>query len=230
MYKIHVSCLRKFDKGGAVVVTLYYISRLKKCFMKTNVMNKKLVLVGSLAVTTIVATVISNFSTPDAAYTPRTQNHSENTPGIDGAFDLYHKLRGDYSREDWLRALNEAEMMKVNRTDFTWSDHGPDNVGGRTRAILVDKNDINHVYAGSVSGGLFESFNRANEWNIIEFIKCYCSFKRTITTNSNNTFYSFFTKIVISLFHAFSSHKSLAPCSFKDGSAPDMDAGDAFAA
>ncbi|MBK7130636.1 MAG: T9SS type A sorting domain-containing protein [Crocinitomicaceae bacterium] len=136
--------------------------------MKTNVMNKKLVLVGSLAVTAIVATVISNYSTPDSAYTPRTQNHSESTPGIDGAFDLYHKLRGDYSREDWLRARNEAEMMPVDRTDFTWTDHGPDNVGGRTRAILVDKNDINHIYAGSVSGGLFESFNRANEWQIIE--------------------------------------------------------------
>ncbi|MBK9193116.1 MAG: hypothetical protein IPM77_17350 [Crocinitomicaceae bacterium] len=54
---------------------------------------------------------------------------------------------------------------------FNWLDQGPDNVGGRTRAILVDKDDINHVYAGSVSGGLFESFNRANEWNRVDEFK-----------------------------------------------------------
>ncbi len=41
----------------------------------------------------------------------------------------------------------------------------PDNIGGRTRAILIDKNDVNHLYAGSVSGGLFESFNKANNWS-----------------------------------------------------------------
>ncbi|MES1214363.1 MAG: T9SS type A sorting domain-containing protein [Bacteroidota bacterium] len=44
---------------------------------------------------------------------------------------------------------------------LTWQERGPNNVGGRTRAILVDKRDAtgNTVFAGSVSGGLFKTTN-----------------------------------------------------------------------
>ena len=43
----------------------------------------------------------------------------------------------------------------------TWDERGPDNVGGRTRALMFDPNDINNqtVYAGSVAGGLWRSDN-----------------------------------------------------------------------
>lgn len=42
-----------------------------------------------------------------------------------------------------------------------WQERGPINVGGRTRAMLVDKNDAtgNTVFAASVSGGLFKTIN-----------------------------------------------------------------------
>jgi len=41
----------------------------------------------------------------------------------------------------------------------TWSERGPDNVGGRTRAIMFDPNDPNgtRVLAGGVSGGLWST-------------------------------------------------------------------------
>lgn len=45
-----------------------------------------------------------------------------------------------------------------------WSEIGPDNVGGRTRAILIDRNNSQHMYAGGVSGGLWESTDGANNW------------------------------------------------------------------
>ena len=42
---------------------------------------------------------------------------------------------------------------------ITWEERGPNNVGGRTRAILYDLNDAGNgykkVYAGSVGGGLW---------------------------------------------------------------------------
>ena len=44
---------------------------------------------------------------------------------------------------------------------------GPDNVGGRTRAILIDKDNSNLIYAGGVSGGLWKSNNAGLTWNII---------------------------------------------------------------
>lgn len=46
-------------------------------------------------------------------------------------------------------------------TALTWQERGPSNVGGRTRAIMIDKRDAsgNTVFAGSVSGGIFKTTN-----------------------------------------------------------------------
>ncbi len=43
----------------------------------------------------------------------------------------------------------------------TWKEQGPTNQGGRTRAIMVDPNDVtgNTVWAGSVGGGLWKTTN-----------------------------------------------------------------------
>src|SRR5690242_7218728 len=47
---------------------------------------------------------------------------------------------------------------------LTWQERGPNNIGGRTRAIVVDKNDAtgNTVIAASVSGGMFKTTNFTN--------------------------------------------------------------------
>ncbi|MFT4602227.1 MAG: photosystem II stability/assembly factor-like uncharacterized protein, partial [Arenicella sp.] len=61
-------------------------------------------------------------------------------------------------------------LLPEDRTTISWNSHGPDNVGGRTRAILIDNSDYTHIYAGSVSGGLYESVDRANFWTpVVEF-------------------------------------------------------------
>ncbi len=46
-------------------------------------------------------------------------------------------------------------------TALAWQERGPNNVGGRTRAIMIDKRDAsgNTVFAGSVGGGIFKSTN-----------------------------------------------------------------------
>lgn len=84
--------------------------------------------------------------------------------------DLLGKMRGTYSHEQYLRVRAEIDQMPSNREALSWYEKGPDNIGGRSRAVLVDRNNINRVWAGSVSGGLFESTNRANTWNqMMEF-------------------------------------------------------------
>ncbi|HWY99026.1 MAG TPA: hypothetical protein VNY36_08075, partial [Bacteroidia bacterium] len=52
---------------------------------------------------------------------------------------------------------------------LNWTNLGPTNIGGRTRAILIDKNDPTHntVFAGGVSGGLWKSVNGGASWNTI---------------------------------------------------------------
>ena len=48
--------------------------------------------------------------------------------------------------------------------NLAWETMGPTNVGGRTRIILLDKNNPDRMYAGGASGGLFYSNNGGLEW------------------------------------------------------------------
>lgn len=52
---------------------------------------------------------------------------------------------------------------------ITWSEMGPNDVGGRSRAIIIDKNDLTRktIYAAGVSGGIFKSTDNGANWNII---------------------------------------------------------------
>lgn len=48
-----------------------------------------------------------------------------------------------------------------------WISLGPDNVGGRTRAIIFDRFNDNVMYSGGVAGGLFISVNSGKNWHEI---------------------------------------------------------------
>lgn len=48
--------------------------------------------------------------------------------------------------------------------NLAWENFGPTNVGGRTRIILVDKNNTNRMYCGGASGGLFYTDNGGLDW------------------------------------------------------------------
>jgi hypothetical protein len=53
--------------------------------------------------------------------------------------------------------LNTSRTTQIN--NLTWQERGPNNIGGRCRAIMIDKRDAtgNTVFAASVSGGLFKT-------------------------------------------------------------------------
>lgn len=66
---------------------------------------------------------------------------------------------------DYYNNLNEDDpLLRTGNTE--WIEIGPSNVGGRTRAILIDKNDPTGetVWAGGVSGGLWKSTDGGNSW------------------------------------------------------------------
>tara|TARA_R110001583_G_scaffold195462_1_gene373946 strand:- start:4637 stop:8917 length:4281 start_codon:yes stop_codon:yes gene_type:complete len=65
---------------------------------------------------------------------------------------------------DIQKGLNNKSIAARNpgdAVDNAWVDRGPNNVGGRTRVVLFDPNDVNkqRVYAGGVSGGLWVNQN-----------------------------------------------------------------------
>jgi Big-like domain-containing protein len=47
----------------------------------------------------------------------------------------------------------------------TWQSLGPGNIGGRTRALLIDPNDPNVMYAAAVAGGIWKTTNGGSSWS-----------------------------------------------------------------
>jgi len=47
----------------------------------------------------------------------------------------------------------------------SWTWRGPANIGGRMLCVAVDREDDNHMLAGSASGGMWESFDQGENWH-----------------------------------------------------------------
>lgn len=75
-------------------------------------------------------------------------------------------LRSEYKA---VRA-NKAIVNKTSALDqdVEWTSLGPNNVGGRTRGFLVDQEDDQTLYTGSVSGGIFKSTNGGDDWSVLQ--------------------------------------------------------------
>ena len=120
---------------------------------------------GTLALGTAVL-VFSNKETTH--YQPREGVYVQQ--GIHGALAYLHSLRanqvtGEIDPSWILDAQAQADRLSAGKTaSLEWESMGPDNGGGRTRAILVDRDSSNVVYVGSVSGGLFKSRNGGATW------------------------------------------------------------------
>ena len=156
-------------------------------------MKNKKILLGAAASAVIASALLLSPTTGDNAYQLRANSNSNTTQGIAGAFEFYNQIRknvntGVFNKEDYLRARDEASTMASNRATLNWLDNGPDNVGGRTRAILIDKSDDNHLFAGSVSGGLFESTNRGNAWSKVNGFADNLAISSMCMTDNGNIF------------------------------------------
>ena len=67
-----------------------------------------------------------------------------------------------------LELIRKQFRMSAKSKAVAWQEEGPDNIGGRTRAIQVDRQNRSLVWAGGVSGGLFVTENRGNQWSRVD--------------------------------------------------------------
>ncbi len=83
-------------------------------------------------------------------------------------FNMRKDENGKYNPERMRQVAELVALQNKRRATSAWpltfTFLGPDNVGGRTRAICIDKNDHTHIFAGGVSGGLFESHDAGSTW------------------------------------------------------------------
>jgi hypothetical protein len=82
-----------------------------------------------------------------------------------------NQASGQVNPADVFNARIQAEGLRsTGAIGLNWTSMGPDNVAGRTRALLIDNRDNSGktIFAGSVSGGLWKSTTAGLTWNRIE--------------------------------------------------------------
>ncbi len=73
------------------------------------------------------------------------------------------------STEDYAKVVDQVRT-EIEKTPpkralgIEWDEVGPDNIAGRTRAVLVDSENPNLLFAGGVSGGLWFSEDGGKSW------------------------------------------------------------------
>ena len=134
-------------------------------------MNKNitLLLIGSFFLT---ALAFINLSDSQNHYAPRVQAPNS----ADGQFEYLKMIRnnvetGTVSAEDIAKVKSQIAYERTVRNKaewpLEWEFSGPDNSGGRTRCLVIDKDDPNVLYTGGVSGMVFKSTNKGGSWRAL---------------------------------------------------------------
>ncbi|MHA7059314.1 T9SS type A sorting domain-containing protein [Aquimarina sp. M1] len=66
--------------------------------------------------------------------------------------------------DDSKKSLNTVPKSSKSNNFSFWKNRGPFNVGGRTRALAIDRRNENVILAGGVSGGLWRTENGGESW------------------------------------------------------------------
>lgn len=138
--------------------------------------RSKLILLGSLGIVAIMAALlVSPYAfNKKGEYNKNQLSFLQEKSADDAAAWIaaryFDPTTGERITASKLKMIDKAvkSMTNSKALPLVWEEKGPDNIGGRTRAILVDRNNINNVWAGSVSGGVFRSTNKGTTWSKVE--------------------------------------------------------------
>ena len=130
---------------------------------------------GALLIGTFTQLGSSIENTDVSDYSPR-QTAEEISRDAQGAAEITRMLLGDVEtgeinaqglaelRKDVVKFASKQAQRQAKSSGLSWLEMGPDNVGGRTRALAVHPVNESILYAGAVSGGLWKSDDEANSW------------------------------------------------------------------
>jgi len=160
-------------------------------------MNKKVYVFGSLMITGICSVVVAAFMLfpSEGAYKQESLTSLQEKSSDDAMAWLrarYIDVTTGQPVSSEKLALIDGQIRKMKKSkSIVFESMGPDNIGGRTRAIQPDRSNINRLWAGSVSGGLFVSSNKGNTWDRVEsyFAAGANPFISSMTQTPDNTLY-----------------------------------------
>ncbi len=148
-------------------------------------MKRNLLKSGSLILTAaVVAAFFMSNTAHEGLYKPRKSSKVKIYSFAEEAYKhrmaLISDFNGDFDINRYMYLRDQALMMgeAERAVSLSWIEEGPDNVGGRVRAIAIYKNNPNIIFVGSVSGGLFKSTDGGNTWQTVN------SFSQNLSVSS----------------------------------------------
>lgn len=133
---------------------------------------RKVILLVTTCVIAVFALMFVIPNEPSLSKEKETEENGKNKErGILGTLTWWNDVRssgetGVFNPQDMYDAMAQADAMSSTRdVTIQWDEAGPDNVGGRTRAVVYDRNNAGVVFAGGVSGGLWKSVNYGDSWS-----------------------------------------------------------------
>lgn len=106
----------------------------------------------------------------------KAEEREEKKEKIAGALEWQKMVRanqitGRVEATDLTNAIDQANRLmtrntksRAQLTSTAWEETGPNNIGGRARALVIDKNNSNKLYLGSSGGGLWISNDNGDNW------------------------------------------------------------------
>jgi len=101
------------------------------------------------------------------------RNRPDKAKSIAGAMEYYQAIKanpitGEIDHELVAAAYRDADRLQGYRAlNLDWISRGPDNFAGRTRTLVVDKDNPEILVSGGVSGGIYRSANGGKSWTKI---------------------------------------------------------------
>ncbi len=137
--------------------------------------TKKTLLLSALAVTAALGCYqLGNHYVAKQQYAERVENNKEKAEEEArewaGSRDYLMKRMvnpqtGFIDPADVINARKKtAQAMADREGQLNWESLGPNNVGGRTRLLIIDKNNSNRLITAGVAGGVFTSTDGGNNW------------------------------------------------------------------
>jgi hypothetical protein len=138
--------------------------------------SRSILIIGTFSILTFLGLVITNTkSITEKNLSYLRESEKEDGRGFSGAAEYSRMIKADPAtgviNPEYVRAayMQLNNMSKYRTGLLTWNFKGPDNVGGRTRTLIVDNQNPQILYAGGVSGGIFKSTNGGEVWNSIGY-------------------------------------------------------------
>lgn len=100
----------------------------------------------------------------------------------------YELIRAGYKQA---QKMKKAHLpTKDLDTSIEWEVLGPNNVGGRTRAFVIDKDDDQILYAGMVTGGVYKSVDGGANWDFkVNSVNSGATYVSTMTQDNDGALY-----------------------------------------